>query len=508
MGLLSSCTKDLDRTPKYGTTADVLYSTEEGYKQGLAKIYGGLALTGNQGPAGNGDLRGLDEGFSSYLRGYFNLQELPTDEAVVGWNDQTIHDFHDMDWTASDNFIRTLYSRIFFQITLANAYINESAADKVASRGLSSADQDKVKLYHAEARFLRALSYWHAIDLFGSTTFVTDKDPIGAFIPGQASRDSIFHYIESECKALESEMAEPRTNEYARADKGALWMLMANLYLNAETYTNQKRWADAAAYAEKVIGAGYTLQAKYEDLFKADNDKSAEIIFPVAFDGRYTQTYGGTTFLTHCAVGGSMDPKQFGINGGWAGYRTTSAFVNKFPDVTGGTDKRALFYTNGQSLEIKDIGTFTDGYAIAKWKNIRADGAPISNYDFADIDFPMFRLAEAYLIAAEAYLQLGDNSKAITNINKVVERAYGDPTKNYSTLTLDNVLDERARELYWEGKRRTDLIRFRKFTTSSYLWPWKGGVINGSAVESFRDLYPIPAPELNSNPNLNQNPGY
>jgi hypothetical protein len=510
IGIFNSCTKDLDRTPANSTTADVLYKTEAGYKQALAKIYGGLALTGNQGPAGSGDLRGLDEGFSSYLRGYFNLQELPTDEAVVGWNDQTIKDFHEMDWSASDNFNRTLYSRIFFQITLANAFIKESSDESLGARGISGADADKVKMYRAEARFLRALSYLHAIDLFGNTTFVTEESGIGAFLPEQKTRAEIFAYIESECKDLEGLMAEPKTNEYARADKAGLWMLMANLYLNAEVYTGSARWADAATYAGKVISAGYSLDPTYANLFKADNNTSPEIIFPVAFDGTRTQTYGGTTFLTHCGVGGTMDPKTFGVNGGWAGYRTTSAFVKKFDDISGNTDKRALFYTNGQSLEISDIGNFSDGYAIAKWKNIKKDGSKPSSYDFADVDFPMYRLAEAYLIAAEAKWHLNNTDpEATALLNKVVERAYGNTSHNFTgALTETIILDERGRELYWEAKRRTDLIRFKRFTTGTYLWPWKGGVASGTAVESFRDLYPIPAPEINSNPNLKQNQGY
>ena len=510
MGLFGSCTKDLDRIPANSTTAELLYKDVKGYSEALAKIYGGLALTGNQGPAGNGDLRGLDEGFSSYLRGYFNLQELPTDEAVVGWNDQTIHDFHDMDWTASDNFNRTLYSRIFFQITLANAFIKESTDESVAARGITGADADRIKLYHAEARFLRALSYWHAIDLFGNTTFVTEESGIGAFLPEQKNRADIFAYIESECKEIETVMAEPRANEYARADKGAVWMLLANLYLNAQVYTGTARWADAATYAQKVIGGGYSLQTKYEDLFKADNQSSPEMIFLVSFDGTKTQTFGGTTFLSHCSVGGSMDPKSFGVNGGWAGYRATSALVKKFDDISGTTDKRPLFYTNGQTLEIKDIGTFTDGYAVAKWRNIKSNGGAPSNYDYADIDFPIFRLAEAYLIAAEAKWRINNGDpEAIALINKVVERAYGNSSHNYSTvLTETNILDERARELYWECKRRTDLIRFGKFTSGNYLWPWKGNVAGGTAVESFRSIYPIPSPEINSNPNLVQNPGY
>ena len=506
----SSCTKDLDRSPKYSTTADVLYSTEAGYRSALAKIYGGLALTGNSGPAGNGDIRGIDEGFSDYLRTYFNLQELPTDEAVVSWNDQTIKDFHEMDWSASDNFVRALYSRLFYQITLANAFINESSDAKVTERGLDK-DAAKISSYRAEARFLRALSYLHALDLFGNPTFVTEEDIVGtAFLPKQTNRTELFAYIEKEGKELETLLPEPKTNEFGRVDKAALWMLMANLYLNAEIYTGTPKYTEAADYSSKVIAAGYSLQPKYSDLFLADNSKSPEFIFAVAFDGVRTKSYGGTTFLTHAPVGGSMDPKAFGVNGGWSGYRTTSGLVNKFSDVTGATDKRALFYTNGQNLQITDISVFNDGYGITKWRNVTSTGAPGSSLDFSDVDFPIFRLAEAYLIYAEAKLRSGSVAEAVTAINKVVERAYGNALHNYTTATLntDAILDERAREFYWEGKRRTDLIRFGKFTTSAYLWPWKGGVASGTAVESFRNLYPIPSPEINSNPNLQQNPGY
>lgn len=509
IGLMGACTKDLDRTPAFSTTADVLYKTEEGYKSALAKIYGGLALTGNAGPAGNGDVRGIDEGFSDYLRTYFNLQELPTDEAVVSWNDQTIKDFHEMDWSASDNFVRALYSRLFYQITLANAFINESSESKVAERGISGKNADNIKLYRAEARFLRALSYWHALDLFGNVTFVTENDVVGtAFLPKQATRAELFAYVEKECKELESLLPEAKTSEYARVDKGALWMLMANLYLNAEIYIGTAKNAEAITYSSKVVGAGYSLVPTYSNLFRADNHNLPEIIFTVAFDGIRTKSYGGTTFLTHAPVGGSMDPKSFGINGGWAGYRTTSALVGKFSDPSGGSDKRALFYTNGQSLQINDINVFTEGYAIAKWKNVTSTGAPGSNLDFADVDFPIFRLSEAYLILAEANLRSGKTAEAIAAINKVVERAYGNASNNFTTLTLDDILNERAREFYWEGKRRTDLIRFGKFTSGSYLWPWKGGVANGTGVASFRNLYPVPAPEINSNPNLKQNPGY
>jgi len=509
--LLFGCTKDLNRTPKYGETADELYSTVDGYQSALAKIYGGLALTGNTGPDGNGDLGGIDEGFSSYLRNLWNLQELPTDEAVIAWNDQTIKDFHYMTWASSDVFNRALYSRIYYQITLANSFISESSDDNISARGFSSTDADKIKEFKAEARFLRALSYWHAMDLYGNPTFVTENDGIGAFLPPQIQRADLFNYIESECKEIETQLPDPMQNEYARADKAAVWMLLANLYLNAQVYTGTDRYSDAVAYSLKVINAGYQLEPNYADLFLADNNKSKEIIFPVAFDGINTRTWGGTTYLVHAPVGGDMNVNDFGIDFGWGGLRTTSAFVNKFPDISGATDHRAMFQTSGQSIEINDISDFRQGYSIRKWRNVTSTGQLGSNNTWVDIDFPLFRLGEAYLIYAEAVLRGGSggsDAQALTYVNLLRERAYGNSSADFTSITLDDILNERARELQWEGKRRTDLIRFDEFTTSNYLWPWKGGVPSGTSVASFRNLYPIPAPEINTNPNLIQNPGY
>lgn len=511
--LVVSCTKDLNRSPEAALTAESLYKTEAGYRSSLAKIYAGLALTGNAGPAGSGDLGGIDEGFSSYIRNYWNLQELPTDEAVIAWNDATIKDFHNMTWTPADGFNRALYSRLFYQITLANAFIRESSDAKLSDRGISGADADKVRLYQAEARFLRALSYWHALDLYGNPTFVTEDDPIGAFIPGQTTQAELFDYIETELKAIETLLPEPNQNLYGRANKAALWMLLANLYLNAEVYIGEERYTDAITYSSKVINGPYSLEPNYEELFLADNHTSPEIIFAVTFDGTRTQTYGGTTYLVHAPVGGDMIPADFGIGGGWGGLRTTKALVQKFPDPSGATDERAQFQVAGQSLEITDIGDFRSGYSIRKWRNVTSTGAPGSHNEFPDTDFPMFRLAEAYLIYAEAVVRGGTGgsmTQALAYINELRERAYNGISGNISVADLDEqfILDERARELHWEGKRRTDLIRFNQFTTNAYLWPWKGGVPSGTAVGSHRNLYPIPSAEINTNPNLDQNPGY
>lgn len=508
---LVACTKDLNRSPKYSTTSDQLYKNEAGYRSSLAKVYAGLALTGNAGPAGSGDLGGIDEGFSSYLRNYWNLQELSTDEAVIGWNDQTIKDFHDMDWTSADNFNRALYSRIFYQITLANSFIAESADDKVAARGITGANADKIKAYRAEARFLRALSYWHALDLYGSVTFVTENDAVGAFLPKQATKAELFSYIESECLAVESLLPAPKSNEYGRADKAAVWMLLANLYLNAEVYIKSPKYTEAITQVNKVIAAGYTLNSNYRNQFLADNHTSPEAIFSIAFDGTNARTWGGTTFLVHAPVGGDMVVGEFGIDFGWGGLRTTSALVDKFADPSGATDKRANFQSSGQAKAINNISEFRDGYSIRKWKNVTSSGAPGSNPTWVDTDFPMFRLAEAYLIYAEAVLRGGtggSNAQALTYFNALRQRAYGNTSGNAASINLQDVLDERARELHWEGKRRTDLIRYNQFTTATYLWPWKGGVPSGRAVDDFRNVYPIPAAEINVNSNLKQNTGY
>jgi hypothetical protein len=511
---LTSCTKDLDRVPEQAFTSEVLFKTEAGYRSALAKIYGGLALTGNSGPAGSGDISSIsDEGFSSYIRIYWKMQELPTDEAVIGWNDKTIKDFHEMDWNAADEFIAGMYSRLFFQITLANNFIIESADSKLADRGIGGADADKVRAYRAEARFLRALSYMHALDFYGRPTFVTDANSIGAFLPEQATKAQLFTFIETELLALENILPAPKANEYGRADRAAVWMTLANLYLNAQVYTGTAKNTEAVTYAKKVIAGGYTLNTNYAWNFLADNHTSPESIFSVAFDGNKSRTWGGTTFLVHAGVGGDMNVADFGIDFGWGGIRTTSAFVNKFSDPSGNTDKRAMFQINGQNLNINDIGEFRDGYGIRKWKNITKTNTPGSNPTWVDTDFPMFRLAEAYLIYAEAVLRGGaggDAATALGYINALRQRAYGNATGNINAgqLTLDFILDERARELYWEGKRRTDLIRYNRFTTATYVWPWKGGVAGGRAVEDFRNNYPIPAAEINSNPKLIQNTGY
>jgi len=716
---LAGCVKDLNTIPldKDEITSASVYKNPASYYQVLAKVYAGLAVSGQQGPHGMPDISGIDEGFSTYLRQYWCAQELPTDEAIISWNDGNLRDYHEMDWSATNEFVTAMYNRIYYQISLCNEFIRESSDAKLDARGITGEDKANIQLYRAEARFMRALSYYHALDLFGSVPFVTEKDAVGAFFPQQISKTDLFNYIESELKDVEKVMLPPGTNEYGRADQAAAWTLLAKLYLNAEVYTGSPRYSDCLGYCEKVINSGYTLEEKYQNLFLADNNLSHEIIFPVTFDGIHTRTWGGMTFIIHASVGGSMSPADFGIDGGWAGTRALKPFVQKFYpdlegslmltpplksrqsgypvlyvpgayqgwdpandstvlasvnsdgnyegylyfadantefkfadgpawdvnygddgadgtldrnganivaadpgyykinvnlndltytlvktdwgiigsatadgwdsdqdmtfdpatglwsatlDLTGGNeikfrandgwdinygddgadgtleqnganiavpangsyiitmklgvpdysytlvrgsfDKRAMFYTDGQTLDVPDPFEFTNGYAVTKFKNITSDGAVGSDLTFPDTDFPLFRLADVYLMYAEAVLRGGGGTEslALEYINDLRTRAYGDDGGNITAdeLTLDFIIDERARELYWEAQRRTDLIRFGLFTGGDYVWPWKGNVQEGTATDSKYNLMPIPSSDMGANPNLTQNPGY
>jgi hypothetical protein len=621
MGFVS-CESELDKQPVTELTEEQAFADPEAYTEFLARVYAGIAVSGQEGPAGRPDIQGIDEGFSNYLRQFWKHQELNTDEAIIAWNDGTIHDLHNHVWTSGNEFIRAMYDRIYFQIGIANQFLRETTDEKLDSRGVDGALKAEIQIFKAEARFMRALSYWHAIDFYGNIPYVTEKDAVGNFFPEQKNRDFVFDWIVTELLEIEPIMIGAGQNDYGRADQGATWMLLAKLYLNSQVYTGVDRSSEAMNYINKVINAGYSLTDNYTDLFLADNDINGsenEIIFPIRFDGLNTTGYGGTTFLTHAAVGGKMKAADFGINGGWGGIRTTKNLVQQFdstvdtdalnqaagpasvwgivgdatpigwpdgsiPDAVfyesgeagsyevyinltagewkirkdnlwdvnygsnnndgnlqagGGNisvteagaykvtfdendltytmaligDDRANFFTDGQNLEIEDPFAFTDGYAVEKFRNVDVNGNQGSDGggDFVDVDFPMFRLADAYLMYAEAFLRGGGGSasEAAEYINMLRERAYGTTAGNISTsdLNFEFVLDERSRELHWEGHRRTDLIRFNQFTENG-IWPWKGGVMEGKVTETFRNLYPIPSSDIIANPGLKQNDGY
>jgi hypothetical protein len=514
------CTKKLDLLPTNDITPQSVYKTPAGYKQALAKLYGAFALTGNTGATGSPDIPSqiiADEGNSDFLRLYWNLQELTTDEAGWTWqNDAGVRGLHEMNWSSTNPIISGLYYRSYFQITVCNDFIRQASDALLSERGISGTDADEIRYYRAEARFLRAYQYSVLMDLFANPPFVTENDGIGAGLPKQATRSEIFAYVESELKAIEPLLKDPKTNEYGRADRAAAWALLARVYLNAQVYTGTAKFTEAITYCNK-IRPSYSLHPNYQELMLADNNLiTSEFIFSIAYDATFTQNYGGTTYLTHgpAAVPGSIS----GTNGNWGGLRVTQDFVNLFSDPSGNTDKRAQFYTPGQNLAMTELYVGTDGYSTNKYRNKTRTGAAAPHADpagnFVDIDFPLFRLAEINLIYAESVLRGGsggDAATALTLINQLRTRAYGGSTAGNITagqLTTDFILDERARELYYEAQRRTDLIRYNKFVTGNYLWAWKGGVRAGRAVDTRYNIFPIPSTDLSSNPKLVQNSGY
>ena len=530
---LSSCVGDLDVSPidPSMNTADKALLTENDYFSLLAQCYAGFANSGSYGPNGNNNISGIDGGFSQYFRGRYHLNGLTTDEAVCGWNDQTLQDMHGLAWTTSDVFVAAFYYRVFYQISAFNEFIRQ--ANK-ASINLPKKDQ-----WIAEARALRAFCWLDAIDNYGNVPFGDENSAVGADIPQQISRKDLFNYIESECKSLleGSDLYEVGQGEYGRVNKGMVAMVLAKLYLNAEVYTGESRYQECANTLALLDGK-YSLHDNYQELFLADNHlRTNEIIWAVEQDGLSVQSYGVTNYLIFASTGGDMDTKEIGISSGWGGIRTTPEFYKNFAD----SDARNLFFTEKeqevvlkrnydnyvkeqteagekvdsyeewlgedkkwQQMDIDNVSEFTHGYGFMKFKNVKSDGSAASSEGFVDVDFPVFRYADALLMKAEC-AKRGANVDGLAAYNQVRKRAGLSEVADY---TLDNVLQERACELYLEGWRRSDLVRYGYFTTAKKLWQWKGGVKAGKGVPSHMNLFPIPTNDINANSNLVQNTGY
>ena len=522
--LSAGCTKKLDLVPTNDVTPNVVYTTALGYKQALAKVYAAMALTGNTGGTGSRDIPSQilsDEGNSDFMRGFWYLQELTTDEA--GWTYHSNTDpvgIHEMKWSAVNQTVAGAYFRSYFLITLANDFIRQASDGNISARGFTGATADSIRTYRNEARYLRAFHYWVMMDFFGNPPFVDENSLIGGDPPKQISRTDLFNWIESELKSLETSLVAPKMNEYGRADQAAAWALLARMYLNAQVYTGTARFTDAITYCNKVINAGYSLHNNYKELMLADNDRLAgtEFIFTIRYDGTYTQSWGGTTTLAHGPAIKRNDAtlaQQYkdtsGTSGSWGCIRVTQQFVSLFD----ANDIRGQFWKTGQNLTMTQLlDVPEDGYSSTKFRNKTSKGLPAPHLDpagnWVDIDFPLFRLAEIYLIYAEAVLRGGtggNSATALGYLNALSLRGRNN-TGSIAAMTLPYILDERGRELFWEGFRRTDLIRYNLFTSGTYLWAWKGGIPSGTSVDDKYKLFPIPSIDLSSNPNLVQNPGY
>lgn len=518
--MVASCVKDLDVKPidpSIILTAN-LKERQGAMKQTLAKIYAGFITRGQNGS--DNDINSDDANFTCFIRAWWNVQELTTDEVICAWGDPGIADLNTQKWTANNPFLSGIYARIIWLSVLSNDYIRLTAGDT---------DPDIVK-YNAEARFLRALAYSYAVDLFGKSAFVTEADKVGSFFPKSIDRKSLFNYVVSELKGIEDKLGEPKFERY-RADKAAAWMLLAKMYLNAEVYTGTAKLDSCKLYCDKVITSNkYSLATNYRQNFSSDNDASPEMIFSLAQDGLNIQGPTGVSFIIHSSSNGVyIDAATLGLPGNWGGNRTKKEFVNVLIDTLAVYGNRSVISANDPMFtqvkdkrvfirtldkwDITNMATYPQGIGVFKFTNNRSDGGAIVNYnsDFSSTDFPIFRLSEAYLMRAEALLRSGNATGAVADINLIRARAFGDATHNITAGQLTNqyMLDELGREFYYEGHRRTDLIRFGQFSDGTYKWSWKGNVMEGIKTDKHLNLFPIPAEEISANPNMQpNNPGY
>jgi starch-binding outer membrane protein, SusD/RagB family len=494
-----SCTNDLNTSTKTELSLEQLLQQDPNAVTGiLSKLYGSFALSGPDGP-GSSDINGDDPGESPFLRGIINLQDFTADDMKNRWGDDGLDQLTTAsNWDENNKFFRYMYNRIYYTVPQCNNLLS-------VLNSVTVENPDQIK---GEVRFLRALAYYYLIDCFGKGVLATEDNYGQANPLPESSRQELFNYVESELLAIEDVL--PDTNNYGRANKSVARMLLAKLYLNAQVYTGTERYDDCATYINKVINEGnYSLDPDFVHVFSGDNNNSPEIIYPLIADPLVSQSYGNTTYLVNGSLNAeTMTLSDYGAKQGWGGHRATKAWYSLFGTLNTSSDVRAsLFWTSGHNYEMTDYKTWTDGYPSIKFRNSNFATSSIDT-DFSGTDFPLFRLADAYLMYAECAVRGANGAnlaQALVYVNQIRTRSNA---STVAALDLNFILDERARELNFEGHRRTDLIRFGKFSGSTYLWPWKGNVAAGTSIPDSYNLFPIPLKALQANPNLTQNTGY
>lgn len=505
--LTCACTDDLDQKPHIGENSTTVYSSVEGYRSVLAKIYGSYTLTGQE--RSSGDDLSSNKG-ESLSRTIFLLQEGPTDECAFTWmSGDQLTNLAYMTWDDTDIWISDTYYRLYYTIALCNEFLRY--ANDGAIGGFSSDEQATIKSFAAEARFVRALTYWYVLDLYGQGPFVNEDTPTGGVIPEAYNGTQLYEYIKSEIDDFGPQL--PPSASFGRADQAAAYALGARLALNGQVYTGTAHFDECISYCQKVLASSHALEGDYAKLFNADNElRTNEILFGFAADHADGVTFGGATNVVcgSCGNNSTQDPSKYGLAFGWGNYRVRGELPELFIKLNAwDTDSRCKFWTDSQTQYFTGaLDNDTQGYWNEKWTNLTDAGeTSCDSNDGCDTSWPEIRLAEVYLTAAEAVLRGGtgmsrDDARELVNL--VRRRAYGDTSGDISDaqFNLDFIIDERGREFYFESKRRTDLVRYDYFTTNKYVWQWKGGVLDGRAVDSRYNIYPIPATEISANPNL------
>lgn len=566
---LVSCTGDLDQLPKDPNvlTPDQFAKNPKEYLGGiLGKCYSSLAISGQYGPNGDADIKGMDGGTSQWSRVAYIMEEFPTDVSYWIYQDQGVPDMVNDAWSDNNNLIYGAYSRYYTHIAVCNDFIRLTRnlgnyGITVGGSGENAISQAEVDQFVLEARALRDLSYFYIINWFGRGVVAWDDMDYGQTPPQAESRAALFNKVVADLEDVLSKFPDG-TPVYGRIGKDAVEALLCKYYLNAEVFTGTPMYDKCWTHAQNIIarhkGGGFQgsgLANDYLALFCGNNDMfmpggslaaQNEILWGIPYDSNNTQPYGGTMFLIAAPIKDGDTPDQvnkgwcnktfYGMNAAWGCLRTRPEFAKIFGFVNGKSiDKRSYLWLTealdaGYPMNFENAKEWAGcGYCAIKFTNVNAEAngelpkwndpnngwprvgvQPVdAQFNFPNTDLPIIRLADVYLMAAECALRgNGDQALALDYVNLIRQRA-GLTTINAAELTLDNLLDERARELYMECTRRTDLIRFNKFTGSAYIWAYKGGQPTGGSIGDYRNLYPLPSQVLSGyGSSMQQNPGY
>ncbi len=364
-------------------------------------------------------------------------------------------------------------------------------------------------ILRSEFEALRAMVYLWLLDAYGNVPIVTESTTDTT--PNTNSRQEVFDFIESSILDNLDNLRKART--YGTMNYYVAQCVLAKLYLNAAIYTGTPRWADAAAATQEVISSGvYSLESNFFNNFKTNNAGSVENIFILNYDevnaGGFNLAQMTGHYLTQETYNLQQQP--------WNGYASLEEFYNSFSD---GDVRKGSFIVGPQfsstGVRLEDSSaepgdpdgpplTFTPEINMLEPNSFRQAGARVGKFEFQlgasrnlSNDFPIFRYADVLLMRAEAlWRQTPGSAEALSLVNQVRTRA---GLANLGTLTADDLLAERGREMFAEGYRRSDLIRFNKFNAA---W-WEKPVSNPS-----KNIFPIPQNQILVNPDLVQNPGY
>ncbi|MDE5674225.1 MAG: RagB/SusD family nutrient uptake outer membrane protein [Muribaculaceae bacterium] len=548
---LTSCVGDLDLQPN---DPNLVNPYDPNFTaNSLEMCYSGIAVSGISG-AGSSYVSGLDPGTSAYLRLIFTLNEFCSDELLWIWPDAGVVDITSCTWGINNGLLEGVYYRLLGHIAICNQYLANTAGD-------TDAESQQMR---AEARVLRAYSYYNMLDLFGQSSFITEEAAVGES-PVQLSRKELYDWLEQELVDIVDNKLISETPVYGRVGLDGAEGLLARLYLNAEVYSGTGEWAKCQERCENIIerhkGGGFEgsgLANHYLYLFARDNDAympggskkdENEILFGIAYDDTMTQSYGGPTFIIASTISNThYIPRQnYGCSGEWSCIRGCQEMAERFYGISDADVRDDLWLrgylpagSNGsESWDAEDYSdrfvdftgawATTGGNAIIKFTGrtrnaaedggwdmtLNADGTYTCGFPattFGSTDQPIIRLADIYLMYSECYVNgnTGDRQKALDYINLVRRRA-GAPSYGFTDLTKKGIMDERSRELYLESTRRTDLIRNGMFVgPSQTVWQYKGSINNnaGTRIDERNALYPIPYAVIAAQPEFKQNPGY